>query len=63
MTALTVYGVFAPDELRFYLSEFRVVPRKECLSSRLWDDGRYFFATNPVSAKCCKLTFQEENEK
>ena len=28
MTALTVYGVLAPDKLRF-LSELRVVPRKE----------------------------------
>ena len=29
VTALTVYGVLAPDELRFEESELRVVPRKE----------------------------------
>ena len=50
VTALTVYGVPAPEELRFNKANCGWYRGRKCLSSRCGDDWRYFFAVNPTSA-------------
>ena len=35
VTALIVYGVLAPEKSVLRLQQMRVVPRKDCLSSRI----------------------------
>jgi len=39
---LQVLGVTAPEISVPLLRQMRVVPRKECLSSRLWDERSFY---------------------
>lgn len=42
VTPLSVWGVSAPEECAGF-RQMRVVPRKVCLSSRMWDGGRFLY--------------------
>ena len=47
MTALKVYGVLAPEKSVLLLQQMRVVPRKDCLSSRgIGMNGIIFLPSN-----------------
>ena len=50
VTPLTVLDVSA-SEKRAVFGELRVVPRKECLSSRLWDDGLFLIENGKLNAE------------